>query len=87
MSVQLILPLEPGSLRCCRCLRDRHDDGSHVTWRCVQCHETVCRGCTLTDPASLHRTYYDETFCSQACKDAWDEAILGAMAMREVMES
>jgi len=41
----------------------------------------------LTDPASLHRTYYDETFCSQACKDAWDEAILGAMAMREVMES
>lgn len=87
MKTQLNLPFEPGLSRCCQCLRERHEDGSPVTWRCVQCGGTVCRKCTLTNPGELHRTYHDDTYCSQACKDARDQAVKDAQTVSEVMES
>lgn len=85
--VQLNISFEPGAPRCCRCLRDGNEDGSSVTWRCVQCGGAVCRKCTLTDPSTLHREYYEETLCSQACKEARDKAIRDAQTVLEVMDS
>lgn len=83
--VQLNLPLEPGRAECCRCGRQSNEDGSSVTWRCIQCGGTVCRRCTLVDP--LERTYYDDTFCSVKCRDDRLQAIKDEFTVSEVMES
>jgi len=47
----------------------------------------VCRGCTLTDPSALHRRYYDETLCSEACRDEMLREREARKAVAEVMES
>lgn len=86
-AVQTSLPLEPGAARCCRCLADSHPDGSPVSWRCAWCSGPVCRACTLTDPGEAHRTYYDDTLCSQGCKDLLDRSRAAYAAAQRVMES
>jgi len=69
-------PTRPGPLDllagpCVRCGKERHEDGSKVTWRCHTCGGFVCRGCTLTMPGSVPTEYYGLTLCSQEC---WEGA-------------
>lgn len=54
---------------CCKCGATAHrEDHSPVTWRCVQCHNLLCRTCTLTIPDSNPVEYYEDTYCSDTCR-------------------
>ena len=72
-------------MTCCRCGRDKNDDGSPVTWRCTFCEDVVCRRCTLVDPAE--RTYYEETYCSLDCRRKHLQYLRDIKPVKEVMES
>ena len=40
-----------------------------ISWRCVVCHQTVCINCVLTIPGSVPVEIYEDTLCSQACRE------------------
>lgn len=73
--------------QCCQCSRTHNEDGSPVTWVCAQCGRRVCRHCTLTDPSTLHRQYYDDTLCSESCRQDLVKEREARKAVAEVMES
>lgn len=39
-----------------------------ISWRCAVCRRYVCINCVLTIPGSVPREIYDDTLCSEACK-------------------
>lgn len=60
---------------CCRCQRRGRvgvtdvNAGMPIEWRCSKCGQYVCIDCTLTIPGSEPPEFYEDTYCSEACRD------------------
>jgi len=60
---------------CVRCKRrgrvgvTEFNGGTPIEWRCCRCGGYVCIECTLTVPGSVPREFYEDTYCSEGCRD------------------
>jgi hypothetical protein len=65
----------PMQNRCCRCLRKGRvgvtetNAGVPICWQCCTCGRFVCIECTLTVPGSTPPEFYDDTYCSEGCRN------------------
>lgn len=59
---------------CCACARtgvvgaSELNAGTPIDWVCEGCAGFVCIECALCKPGSVPRMLYDQTFCSEACR-------------------
>lgn len=60
--------------QCCRCRREgsvgrtEHRTGVPITWKCSVCRNFVCIDCALRLPGSVPPELYEETLCSEECR-------------------